>query len=96
MRLVQELVAERLLGRVFGFKDVLENVAFVTAFLGAGALLALADIRTVFLAAAVLTLGLAGVAAVSFKSESGPARSSAPGSERVFSPGGRRSLVAGD
>ena len=38
MRLVQELVTERLLGRVFGLKDVLENIAFVSAFLGAGAL----------------------------------------------------------
>jgi MFS family permease len=96
MRLVQELVAERLLGRVFGFKDVLENVAFVTAFVGAGALLALADIRTVFMAAAVLTLGLAGVAAVSFKTAPSPSRSPAPMSERAFAPGARRSLVAGE
>ncbi len=96
MRLVQELVSERLLGRVFGFKDVLENVAFVTAFLGAGALLALAGIRTVFLAAALLTLGLAGVAAASFKTSPGPSRLSAPGSERAFAPGGRRSWPATD
>lgn len=67
MRLVQELVAQRLLGRVFGFKDLLENVAFVSAFLGAGALLALSGVRTVFLAAAVLTLGLAAVASFSFR-----------------------------
>jgi len=32
MRLVQEMVSERLLGRVFGLKDVLENIGFVTAF----------------------------------------------------------------
>jgi MFS family permease len=67
MRLVQELVAERLLGRVFGLKDVLENVAFVSAFLGAGALLTLAGVRAVFVGAGVLTLGLAAVAAVSFR-----------------------------
>jgi MFS family permease len=95
MRLVQELVAERLLGRVFGFKDVLENVAFVSAFLGAGALLALADVRAVFLAAALLTLGLAGVATVSFKSSTTPNRSPAPGAERSFSRG-EPWLVGGD
>lgn len=66
MRLVQELVAERLLGRVFGLKDVLENVAFVTAFLAAGALLAVAGVREVFVGAGLLTLGLAAVAAVTF------------------------------
>jgi MFS family permease len=67
MRLVQELVAERLLGRVFGLKDVLENVAFVSAFLGAGALLTVAGVRAVFVGAGLLTLGLAVVAALSFK-----------------------------
>jgi MFS family permease len=67
MRLVQELVAERLLGRVFGLKDVLENVAFVSAFLGAGALLTIAGVRTVFVGAGLLTLGLAAVAGFSFK-----------------------------
>jgi MFS family permease len=93
MRLVQELVAERLLGRVFGFKDVLENVAFVSAFLGAGALLALANVRAVFLAAALLTLGLAGVAAVSFKA--GPTVSRSPARARPLSPRGAP-LVGGD
>jgi MFS family permease len=85
MRLVQELVSERLLGRVFGFKDVLENVAFVSAFLGAGALLALADVRVVFLAAAFLTIALAGVAAVSFKS--GAERTAATGVGPRWAPG---------
>ncbi len=66
MRLVQELVSERLLGRVFGLKDVLENVGFVTAFLGAGALLTLANVRVVFVSAGLLTVALAAVAAVSF------------------------------
>jgi hypothetical protein len=67
MRLVQELVTERLLGRVFGLKDVLENVAFVSAFVGAGALLTLAGVRVVFVGAGVLTVGLAALAAASFR-----------------------------
>jgi len=66
MRLVQEMVAERVLGRVFGFKDVLENIAFVSAFLAAGALLATAGVRVVFVGAGLLTLALAAVGAVSF------------------------------
>jgi MFS family permease len=70
MRLVQELVAERLLGRVFGFKDVLENAAFVAAFVGAGALLTVAGVRAVFVGAGLLTLGLAAVGALSFKAGS--------------------------
>ena len=64
MRLVQELVTEQLMGRVFGLKDVLENIAFVTAFVGAGALLSLAGVRAVLAAAGVLTLALAGVGTV--------------------------------
>jgi MFS family permease len=67
MRLVQELVAEGLLGRVFGFKDVLENIAFVAAFVGAGALLSVAGVRAVFGGAGVLTLVLAGVGALAFR-----------------------------
>ena len=55
------LVDVTLLGRVFGFKDVLENVAFVSAFLGAGALLSAADVRVVFVGAGLLTLVLAAV-----------------------------------
>jgi MFS family permease len=67
MRLVQELVAERLLGRVFGFKDVLENIAFVAAFVGAGALLSIAGVRVVFVGAGLLTLSLAAVGALTFR-----------------------------
>ena len=54
MRLMQEMVAERLLGRVFGLKDVLENIAFVSAFLGAGALLSFAGVRAVFVGAGLV------------------------------------------
>ncbi len=92
MRLMQEMVSERLLGRVFGLKDVLENVAFVTAFLGAGALLTLAGVRAVFAGAGVVTVALAAVGALAFRTrkvvgqpalepgELAPsARSSAPG-----------------
>jgi MFS family permease len=74
MRLVQELVTERLLGRVFGLKDVLENIAFVCAFLAAGALLSLAGVRAVFVGAGVLTVLLAVVGAVSFRTRRVAAR----------------------
>jgi MFS transporter, DHA3 family, macrolide efflux protein len=67
MRLIQELVAKRLLGRVFGLKDVLENIAFVSAFLGAGTLLTIAGVRVVFVSAGLLTLGLAALGAVAFR-----------------------------
>ena len=66
-RLVQELVPERLLGRVFGFKDVLENVAFVSAFLAAGALLTLAGVRSVFVVAGLATFALGVFGALGFR-----------------------------
>jgi MFS transporter, SP family, galactose:H+ symporter len=66
MRLMQEMVSERMLGRVFGVKDALENVAFVAAFLGAGALLTLTAVRGVFVGAGVVTVALAAVGAVAF------------------------------
>jgi MFS family permease len=91
MRLVQELVAERLLGRVFGLKDVLENVAFVSAFLGAGALLTLAGVRAVFVGAGVLTLALAAVAAISFRAH--PA-SGAPSTRSEASAGNGDGMAA--
>jgi MFS family permease len=67
MRLMQEMVAERMLGRVFGLKDVLENIAFVAAFVGAGALLSFAGVRAVFAGAGVVTVALAFVGAVAFR-----------------------------
>lgn len=69
MRLIQELVAERLLGRVFGVKDVLENVGFVIAFIGAGTLLTVAGVRVVFVGAGLLTVGLAVFGSLSFRVE---------------------------
>ncbi|MGH2885244.1 MAG: hypothetical protein ACRDPA_21495, partial [Solirubrobacteraceae bacterium] len=66
-RLMQEMVSERILGRVFGLKDVLENIAFVAAFLGAGALLSLTGVRAVFVGAGLVTAALAAVGAVAFR-----------------------------
>jgi MFS family permease len=48
VRLVLELVAERLLGRVFGLRDMLGNLAYVLAFLGAGVILEVIGVRAVF------------------------------------------------
>jgi hypothetical protein len=61
------MVADRMLGRVFGLKDVLENIAFVAAFIGAGALLTVAGVRAVFVGAGVMTVALAFVGAVAFR-----------------------------
>jgi len=74
MRLMQELVSEHLLGRVFGLKDVLENIAFVCAFLAAGAFLSLAGVRAVFVGAGVLTVALAALGAVAFRTRRGVGR----------------------
>jgi MFS family permease len=48
LRLFQELVSERLLGRAFGVRDMLSNVAFVLAFVAAGVLLSLLGVRSLF------------------------------------------------
>ena len=48
VRLLQELVGDRLLGRAFGLRSMLVNLAFVLAFLSAGAVLAALGIRAVF------------------------------------------------
>jgi MFS family permease len=58
-RLFQELVSPRLLGRVFGLRDALGNVAFVVAFLSAGAVLGLLGVRAVFAVGGVAMIGLA-------------------------------------
>ena len=63
IRLIQELVAERLLGRVFGLRDMLTNIAYVLAFVSAGAVLAAVGVRAVFAlgGASLLMLALAGL-----------------------------------
>ncbi len=86
MRLVQELVAERLLGRVFGFKDVLENIAFVSAFLGAGALLSIAGVRVVFVGAGLLTLALAAVGGAAFRTGRAAVRRGVGGDPPAMAP----------
>lgn len=70
-RLVQEMVPQRLLGRAFGLKDVLENIAFVVAFLCAGGLAAAVGVRPTFVGAGLLTLALAGVARLALRKQAG-------------------------
>jgi MFS family permease len=47
-RLFQELVAERLLGRVFGLQGMLTDLAYVIAFVSSGLLLTTLGVRSVF------------------------------------------------
>jgi MFS family permease len=58
MRLFQELAGERLLGRVFGLRDMLANVAYVLAFVGAGVMLDALGVRAVFALGGVALLAL--------------------------------------
>lgn len=58
LRLLQELVGERLLGRVFGLRDMVGNLAYVVAFLSAGAVLALLGVRAVFALGGVVLIAL--------------------------------------
>jgi MFS family permease len=48
VRLLQELASERLLGRVFGLRDALINLAYVLAFVSAGAVLAALGVQAIF------------------------------------------------
>lgn len=57
-RLFQELVAERMLGRVFGLQGMLADIAFVVAFLSSGLLLATLGVRSVFAMGGCLLLAL--------------------------------------
>jgi MFS family permease len=60
IRLLQELAGDRLLGRVFGLRGTVCNLAYVLAFVSSGALLALFGVRAVFAlgGAALLALTL--------------------------------------
>ena len=62
VRLVQELAGDRLLGRVFGVRDALINLAYVLAFVSAGAVLAALGVRAIFALGGVglLALSVAG------------------------------------
>jgi hypothetical protein len=73
LRLLQELVGERLLGRVFGLRDTVVNIAFVLAFVSAGAVLAALGVRAVFAVGGTALLGLALTAAVRFRPDRGGA-----------------------
>lgn len=57
-RLFQELVAERLLGRVFGLQSMLTDIAYVVAFLSSGLLLTTVGVRSVFAFGGSLLLAL--------------------------------------
>jgi Na+-transporting methylmalonyl-CoA/oxaloacetate decarboxylase gamma subunit len=67
-----------MLGRVFGVKDVLENIAFVSASIGAGALLAVLGVRVVFVGAGLLTVAMAMFGALSFRAAGSAAPALAP------------------
>ncbi len=67
MRLTQELAPEQLLGRAFGLSDTLQSLAFVLAFLCAGALLGAVGVRALFYVAGGTTLLLALVGALTFR-----------------------------
>jgi MFS family permease len=73
IRLLQELAGDRLLGRVFGLRDLSANIAFVVAFLGAGVLLSTVGVRAVFAVGGVSLLALAPLGALLFHPSS-PAR----------------------
>jgi MFS family permease len=75
VRLLQELVEERLRGRVFGLRDSCECACFGLAFIGAGALLTALGPRSVYALSGVLLLATAAVGAVAFKL---PAQTQAP------------------
>ena len=62
IRLFQELGGNEVLGRVFGLRDMLSNVAFVMAFVTAGLVLATVGVRAVFALGGV-GLGVLAVAA---------------------------------
>jgi MFS family permease len=56
IRLLQELAAERLRGRVFGLRDCVQNTCFALAFIAAGTMLSLAGPKTVYAVAGVSML----------------------------------------
>ncbi|HKO28741.1 MAG TPA: MFS transporter, partial [Solirubrobacteraceae bacterium] len=62
VRLLQELASERMLGRVFGLRGALINLAYVLAFVSAGALLAALGVQAIFALGGVglLALSVAG------------------------------------
>lgn len=74
VRLLQELVSDRLLGRAFGLRDTLSNLAYVLAFVSAGAVLATLGVRAVFAVGGGALLLLALTTCLRFR----PARTGGP------------------
>ncbi len=66
IRLLQELVAEKLRGRIFGLRDSAQCACFVAAFVAAGALLGVVGPRSVYLLSGVLLLATATAGAMIF------------------------------
>jgi MFS family permease len=67
VRLLQELAGDRLLGRIFGLRDTACNLAYVLAFLSAGAVLAALGVRAVFALGGVALLALTAAAVLGFR-----------------------------
>jgi MFS family permease len=67
VRLFQELVADRLLGRAFGLRDTLGNLAYALAFVSAGVVLAALGVRAVFALGGTALLALALTACLRFR-----------------------------
>lgn len=67
LRLLQELTPERMLGRVFGLYDAVQNGALAIAFVLGGLLLGMAGARTVFLLAGGLTVTVSMLGALSLR-----------------------------
>jgi MFS family permease len=66
VRLLQELAGERLLGRVFGLRDMLAYIAYVLAFLGAGVVLEVLGVRAVFALGGIVLVALSAAAWLRF------------------------------
>jgi MFS family permease len=79
--LIQDRVPDQLQGRVFGVKDALSSWAFAIAFLAAGALLTVVDVRTLIVMAGATGLLMFVMSAVALREEwPTPALAAAAGS----------------
>jgi MFS family permease len=83
MRLLQELTPERMMGRVFGLYDALQNVALVIAFTTGAVLVGASGSRDVFVAGGTVTVIMCGVGAVWFRPARGAAASRLAPAARV-------------
>ncbi len=67
IRLMQELVGEELLGRVFGLRDSIECACFAGAFVAAGGLLSAVGPRALYVVSGSLLLATAGLGLAAFR-----------------------------